>query len=707
MRPPRRIVPLLVALFALLVLGGIPGAPFVAKRYEIGGKPVPSAAVAVDAPKDAGLEVAVTAGDRPVAARVRVYRAQNGFAERTAETTTDAGGRALLRSTPGEHWVLVDADGFARASAMVLLVAGMRHLDIALAIEHRLSVRVNDERGEPILADVECVGGDPVPVGARTDDQGRAALRHLDAGPWVVRVRAPGYGETERRGVAEGQELVVVLHKLGSLRVTVLGEGERPEPGASVQISSATLWPSRRAETDKDGSVTISGLSEGAYALRASKGAFASETELAVSLERGVEKEVTLHLHAGSSILVHVVDDDVERAPIRGAEVIVAEGGLSAFPLESTTGKDGRTTVGPVSRTSAVIVTARATGCVSKSVAVDPSVNTNVEISLSRAGTIEGRVTDSRGFPIAGATLVVVGTDREGGPIDDDPRREGFRSAHFQVALTGSVPLVPAGELGVMPGPVPPIPRASVSDRALSSSAPLGASAFLSSRPPWVTRGDGTFELTPVSPGRVRVIVRHPEFVESESDIVSLAPGGRARVDIEMHGGASLEGHVVDSRGRPVPHARVTLLATRGSMERSTRAGTDGSFAFASVPSELTLLVARGDDPLQVDARVEVTIPEGGKKEITVTLADARPPLLVVVTDDRDYPLSNAQVSAISLDAASQLRATAFTDARGEAQIPGGARDTCVVGGSCSRPRADQSERGRGSRARDREVGSG
>ncbi len=669
MRAPRRIVELLFALLTLVVLGGIPGAPFFAARYDRVAKAVPHPASSTSAEtKAATLEIAILGSEHPVVARVRAYRVQKGVAELVADTKTDAGGHALLHSGAGEHWILADADGFSRSSAMVLLVPGTRHLDLAMSPEHVLAVRVNDERGEAIgAAEVECVGGDPVPVGARTDEKGLATLHRLGVAPWVVRVRAPGFGEIERRGIVEGQELVIVLHKLGSLHVIVLGEGERPESGATVQISSATLWPSRRSETGKDGSVSIAGLAEGAYALRASKGGHASETELAVSLERGAEKEVTLRLRQGALLAVRVVEGDTDRTPVRGAEVILAEGGLSAFPIEGTTGKDGKVVLGPVSPTTAVIVTARGLGWVSKSVSVDPSVSASVEIALARAGTVEGRVVDSRGFPVAGATLVVVGTDFQGGPVDDDPRRDGFRSSHFQSALAGSVPLVPAGELGVMPGPVPPIPhtafREPLSTGALAVEGP--------SHPPWVTKGDGTFELSPVSPGRVRVVVRHPEFVEAESEIISLAPGMKARVEVEMHGGGSLEGHVVDARGRPVPHARVTLLATRGSMERSIRAGTDGSFAFASVPSELTLLVARGDDPLQIDARVEVTIPEGKSKEITVTLPEARPPLLVVVTDDREYPLSNVQISVVSLDPSSQLRATVFTDSRGEAQVPG------------------------------------
>lgn len=665
-REKSRIYALLAAIVCVLVVGGIPGS-WIGRSQER-----PALPKAVDPKKDASLEVAITANGSPQLGRVRAFRTANGIAELAQEMTTDANGRGVLsKLSPGEHWIVADADHFSRASAMVILVSGVRHLDLSLQPEHRLDVRVNDERGEPVpFAEVEAAFGDPIPVGSKTDEKGIAHLFHLGEAPWVVRVRAPGYGDVERRGVREGDVLSVVVHKLGALRVIVLDEDGKASPGATVQISSAVLWPSRRAETDKDGNVLIGGLAEGAYALRAAKGDRASETEIAVSLDRGAEKEVTLRLGAGARLSIHVVENDADHAPIRGAAVVVAEGGLSAFPIEGSTGKDGRVAVGPVARSAVVIVSARATGYVSKSLAIDPASATTAEIALSRAGTIVGRVTDTRGFPIAGATLVVVGTDFEGGPIDDDPRREHFRAAHFQRALGGSVPLISAGELGVMPGPVPPIPHFGAPEVAPSIDARSLAQNDLS-HPPWVTKGDGTFSISPVTPGRVRLLVRHPEFVESESDLVSLSPGGEARIDVEMHGGGGLEGRVVDALGRAVVRAHVTLLATRGSMERSARTGTDGSFAFASVPSELTLLVSRADDPLQIDARVDVVVPEGKSKEVTVTLPEARPPLHVTVKDDRDYPLANVQVSALSIDSASQLRSTTFTDSRGEASLSG------------------------------------
>ena len=62
---------------------------------------------------------------------------------------------------------------------------------------------------------------------------------------------------------------------------------------------------------------------------------------------------------------------------------------------------------------------------------------------------------DDRGYPVAGATIEVVGVDAEGMPIDETTALADFREEHFEATLAGPAPLIPMGELGFMPGPDP------------------------------------------------------------------------------------------------------------------------------------------------------------------------------------------------------------------------------------------------------------
>jgi len=297
--------------------------------------------------------------------------------------------------------------------------------------------------------------------------------------------------------------------------------------------------------------------------------------------------------------------------------VTLAEQGLSPFPIEATTDAKGLAHLGPIAPGGATLGV-RADGFVPRgAVPVTDPPPPETRVALVRAGTLTGRVVDARGYPIDGASIEIVGSDPAGAPIFDDPRRSSFQAAHFDAVLGGPAPLVPAGELGVMPGPVPPIPHSGV-PVPHSGADPIGVHARTLEEP-WVTRADGTFRASPASPGRVRAIVRHPQYVEAQSDLVTLLPGGEAHVDVVMHEGGSLEGRVLDARDRPVEGARVVVSAMRGTLERATRSASDGTFAFASLPDEVSLTAGVDEDDAQPEVRLIVSIPRVARRRSRCT----------------------------------------------------------------------------------------
>ena len=459
-----------------------------------------------------------------------------------------------------------------------------------------------------------------------------------------------------------------MLRKQGALLVSVAGEHGEPAPLARVQIAGASMWPARATDTAPDGTVRIGGLSAGSYALRATSGALVSATELGVPLARGEERSVTLRLLPGVFASARVVDGDAADAPpVPRARVTLVEGGLSPFPLEGLADATGSIRLGPIAAGPALL-SAQAEGFVPRDSIDVPADGRSVTIVMMRAGTVEGRVVDSRGRPVDGATIENRRLGAHGGPNRRRPAQADVPSSPVRRESGGLTVADSLGELGVVPGPVPRIPR------TFEPPAPAaGAGAAITSlEEPWVTKDDGTFRAAPASPGRIRVIVRHPEFLEGLSEIATLAPGGAVRVDVVLHEGGTLDGRVVDAGGRSVAGANVTLAALRGSMERLTRTASDGTFAFAAVPDGVVVTASLGDD---VDARVArktLEVPDTGRATVTLTLPDARPPLDVHVGDDRGYPIGAAQVSVASVDPATPLRTTLFTDGHGDATIAGG-----------------------------------
>jgi hypothetical protein len=656
------------AIAVVLAVGGIPGSP---------SRPVAPALVLPLVPievKDrdgvADILVRDAAGGAPLGgAHVRAFAIIDERAYVAAGAITDATGRVELAGLPhAETWVLVEASGRARASTHFVVAGGARAIEIELAVEHAIEVVVKDDRGVAVAgAEVEVLDhDDPLPVGARVGADGAAHVGRLGAGPWRVTARAPAFEEASGRATREGETVAIVLRKLGAIAVHVIDRDDHAVAGARVAVGGARLWPSRVATSDAEGDVRIGGLAAGTYALRATKDDAVSPIELGIAIGRGEEKPLTLKLARGRFVSVRVTEED-EASPVPGARLTLAEGGLSPFPLEAVADARGFARIGPFSP-GAATVGARADGFVSRgAVRVADPPPSDLRVVLVRAGVVTGRVVDARGYPIDGASVQLAGTDPGGGPILDDPRRAAFQVTQFDAMLGGPTPLVPAGELGVVPGPVPLIPGVSTTPPNIAP----GSSRTAVPAEPWVTRSDGTFRAAPASPGRVRAIVHHPQYVEAQSDVMTITSGGEAHVDIVMHGGGTLEGRVLDSHDRPVGGARVVVSATRGSLERSTVSASDGTFAFAALPDSVILTATAGDSDEQADVQMSVLIPEGGRKEVTIHLSEPREPLPVSVVDDGGWPVDAAQVTASSLSTDAPLRVTAFTDAHGDATLKG------------------------------------
>jgi hypothetical protein len=581
---------------------------------------------------------------------------------------TDAAGEAALIDLPrGRTWVLASAPGFARVSKALTLEPGENRFAAKLTREASVRVRVTDERGAALFrATVLVTAADPLPFGALTDPKGVALVKRLPPSPWSVKVSAPGYESAERSSVTG--DVTVALRRLGSITVRVERPDKRPVEGATVAIAGSTLWPARKSATGPDGSTLISGLLKGAYDLQASLGGEVSELHLGLNLERGENAEVTLILEPGRMITAIVTDGEGESPVlVPNADVVLSAGGLGSFPLLGRTGTDGRVLLGPIPPGPATLA-ARAEGFVSSALVAVPELSLEpVRVPLVRGATLKGHVVDGRDFPVEGASIEIIGTDSFGLPVSETPYLNAFRRTHFDFSLLGPVPLIPAGELGVMPGPVPPIPAAGT---RIEAGADVWA---LANAPPplvldWVTRSDGRFVANPVTPGRVRAVARHPDYVEGVSVLVSLAPGGEAEVKIVMLAGGTLAGRVRDDRGIPVEGAEVEVASNRTSLVRVLLTKGDGSFELTGIPSDVVVSLRRTPSERRVVLRKTVEVPEGKRTELELELPKVRDPVRVLVTGNGEA-LELAEVTVLSLDPDVPLRETLFTDSEGVAEI--------------------------------------
>ena len=627
----------------------------------------PVAPPAFVAERDASVRTAVVdEHDKPIAgALVRFFSLRGDRPYFVGEARAGDDGIATLDGLPrGETWALAYGEGRSRGSMRLVLGPGERTIRLVLQPALSLSVVVVDETEKPFPdVNITVTGADPLPWVAKTGDDGKAQLDRLGQGPFSVRASAQGYDDVVRTGVVPGPvPLRIKLEKLGAFAVSVVEADGDEAPFALVLCAGTGIWPARSVVADEHGVAKIAGLRRGNYDLVARLGDRISATELGLSLERAETQPVKLVLHPGRRITVKVTDGEAEDAPpIKDASVILAEEGLSPFPLLGRTDAKGFVVLGPVAFGPAT-VSARAKGFVPRSAVFLDNEATEISVALLRGGALVGDVFDDRGFPVGGATIEVVGVDVFGMPIDETSALSEFRDDHFEASFGGPSLLLPMGELGVLLGPIPDLPHAGTLLAEVATPSVGGD--------PWVSRGDGDFRAEPVPPGRVYAIVRHPDYVEAVSETVTIKSGGEAYVKVILRQGGSLEGRVLDADKRPVSGARVELAASQGSLERIAIADEAGTFAFAAVPDEVLLSVARPEAPSDIVAKLIVQIPDRERKEVEIVLPRKRDAVLVHVADDRGYPLDRVEVRAVSLDPEVPLRRTLFTNDDGDVEVP-------------------------------------
>lgn len=633
---------------------------------RIPAPPVPVSVTERDAKLD--VDVVDEAGRKATSASVRVFALREGKAYYAGDHDTGEDGRAAFTGLPrGEVWVLAYGPGRARASLHAVLSEGTREVRLVLQPARALDVIVVDESEQPIEgAAIEVTTADPLPYAAVSGKDGRARVDRLGPPPYRLHASARGFDDTVRAGVVPtAAPLRIRMERLAAIEVSVRNADGTAAPGATVLAAGTRLWPARSVVVNERGVATITGLHGGVYDVQARRGDEVSPTDIAVPVKRGEVKSVELTLGPGKRVKIHVTDGAGEGRPdVKGASVVLAEGGLSSFPLQGKTDARGIVELGPIARQRASAA-ARASGFVAKSAVLVDAAATEVTIPLERGGVIVGDVVDDRGFPVAGATIEVVGVDAEGMPIDETTALSDFREDHFEATLGGPAPLIPMGELGFMPGPIPDFPHGGAGIPLLGEAPRRGGD-------PWVTRADGTFRADPVPPGRVHAIVRHPDYVEAISERVTLRAGGEATVHVVLRHGGWIEGRILEEDRTPVAGARIELAATHGSLERVAYTADDGTFTFAAAPDEVLLSIARPSAPADVVARVVVDVPDRDRREVEIILPKVRDTVTIHVVDDRGYPVDRVEVRAVSLQLDEPLRRTLFTDDAGDATLPDG-----------------------------------
>ena len=104
-------------------------------------------------------------------------------------------------------------------------------------------------------------------------------------------------------------------------------------------------------------------------------------------------------------------------------------------------------------------------------------------------------------------------------------------------------------------------------------------------------------------------------------------------------------------------------------MTRTALTARDGSFELGGIPAEVTLSVRRPDGTRRIALQRDVKVPAGEKTTLELALPAPREDVSFRVADATDTPVELASIGVLSLDPATPLRETLFTEADGSATI--------------------------------------
>lgn len=596
----------------------------------------------------------------------------------------DGQGRFLFAvRSPGTYRLVIEAPGLARQVRRVtVLTDGQQHLGtLRLARERAVAGQVVDGDGRALPGATVTAVSSLVPAGralepphvAHSDARGRFSLSGLAPGRYRLRAAAEGFAPAVKREVeAPTLEVRLTLRPLRAVLGRVLRQG-KPVAKATVSLVGSGAWPPRRVRTDERGQFVFSRLPEGIYELRARHGEWVSRPSPPVDvLGGGQPPTVTLHLLEGEVIRGRVRDATSGKG-VAGARLIAARQTLAFNPHYAQTDEQGVFRLGPL-LPDEYRVTVEREGYLPRrgvGLTVLPLENPPLELRLRAGATLAGVVVDDTGRPVAGARLELVGRAVGSYIADRDPAgvqtqqtlwNQLLRAMSRTPAVEPEPVEIPAS-LGVMTGPVPLVPGGDQLGDLTAGAGP-GLAPAAGPAQGFVTDDQGRFRIRGVPPGKLALVVRHPDYVRHRTPPLRIGreDPGRDDLRVQLRPGITLEAVVVDDQRQPVPGAQVAVSTPQALFHHTVRVtDAQGRFRIAHLVGELRIeLRAPGFVP-RVE-RLTLGDQKSGHRRVRLSLERATCRLSGRVLDRRQLPVSGARLQLESLRAAAPDRAAAVTD---------------------------------------------
>ncbi|HEY0094333.1 MAG TPA: carboxypeptidase regulatory-like domain-containing protein, partial [Archangium sp.] len=586
------------------------------------------------------LEVRVTRQGAPVTATVRLK------ADHLAREARAEGGVARFEGLyPDELVVTAEAGKLGAVPRTLTLSESLTQVTLELEDAGTLLVTVVDESGEPVPSPelvLRTARGKPL-QSQKPSTGALVQFGPLAVGDYVLEGKAQGYRDAQLPARVKQGETALELELARATLISgqVLDQYGRPAPNVSVLVQ-----PTGDAVTaDGEGHFTAAVPTPGLYELHAHHSEWGGGQVKATAPAEGVK----LELEPRAALEVTVMG---EGRRLEGADVVLWVDNENIFRSDTSSGPEGLVPMrGLPPGTYSMVATHRDyLPSERQKVVVADGQTQRVTVTLEPGAVIRGEVVDTRGAPVAEASVSVLPRMAEPAVTDAQGRFE------VRALKPGRPYLVEArhskydqrervqGSAGGEPVRVVMEERAVFSGRVVSSDGEPVRRFRLDEHD--VSSADGRFEVALQTAGdRVIVSVEAPGFEPLMVD----KPAQPADLgDLVLERAPTVTGRVRDEGGGPVADAVVSCDAC----EDSVMTGPDGHFVLPSPPFVAKFNVSARKGRLSASApasregtptTVELVLKPATKLYGTVYGADGRPAAgfqLEGVHGDRGEPLS-------------------------------------------------------------------
>lgn len=434
-----------------------------------------------------------------------------------------------------------------------------------------------------------------------------------------------------------GSKTHLILEAGGAISFQIDDPEGEPASGAEIILSGSSLWPARTARASEDGTVVITGLSEGFFVYSARKENLASVSDEPLEVTPGETLEISVALRDTPAARLKVLDGSTS-SPISGARVLVGPASASMLRQVRVTDDSGEVAIrGLVKGDNAVSVTADGF------IPSDPatiSPGDDLAIELAKGAAISGAVLLEDGTPVEGATVTILQSLGESDAMLNDGPERTFSERLVTAALSGWPPVYPAGGGLVVAGP-PSIPLPRTDGAAARPGPGPGGTGW------GLTDESGHFAADGLAAGTVRVGAKHADLVLSEEAVVTLTPGGTLEyVVVRMRRGARLSVRVLDEAGYPLEGAQVSVYDKVGEQVAATETERDGFARIAGLPGRFRV-EASAEGKVPAAARISARV--GEDTDVEIKLPRAGESLRGRVVDRRGYGVPDVGITARSI----------------------------------------------------------